>query len=88
MTEQLLIRVAPELKRKLARMASLEGKTSTQVVRDLIQEYIRQRDLPGYIDDVWTRIAADLAAKGVKPRDVAKTIRAVRKSARADAGRH
>lgn len=88
MTEQLLIRVAPELKRKLAKMASLEGKTSTQVVRDLIQEYIRQRDLPAYIDDVWARISADLATKGARQQDVAKTIRIVRKTARADAGRH
>ena len=88
MTEQLLIRIAPELKRKLSKMASLEGKTSTQVVRDLIQEYIRQRDLPAYIEDVWARIAADLASKGVKQSDVAKTIRAVRKAAGADAGSH
>jgi predicted DNA-binding protein len=34
MAEQLLIQMDPELKRKLARLATREGKTATQVVRD------------------------------------------------------
>lgn len=88
MSEQLLVRVAPELKRKLARMAGLEGKTTTQVVRDLIEEYVKQRDMPGYIDDLWTRIGTDLARKGIRRTDVAKAIKAFRKSRRVDAGRH
>lgn len=86
MTEQLLIRVAPDLKRKLARAAMLEGKTSTQVVRDLIEDYVRQRDMPSYIANLWGRIGADLDAAGATRSDVAKAVRAVRK-ARADAGR-
>jgi len=80
MSEQLLIRVAPELKRKLARAATLEGKTSTQVVRDLIEDYVKQRDLPSYIATLWERIGTSLKASGVKPGDVAKAIRETRKA--------
>lgn len=80
MTEQLLIRVAPELKRKLAQAAMLEGKTSTQAVRDLIEDYVRQRDMPSYIASLWGRIGAGLEAAGATPGDVAKAVRAVRKA--------
>ncbi len=87
MSEQLLIRVAPELKRKLARAATLEGKTSTQVVRDLIEDYVRQRDMPAYIATLWDRIGTSLSAAGVKAGDVAKAVREARKARTRDAGR-
>lgn len=87
MTEQLLIRVAPELKRKLTRAATLEGKTSTQVVRDLIEDYVRQRDMPSYIATLWDRIGTRLKAAGVKPGDAAKALREARKARNRDAGR-
>lgn len=87
MRAQLLIRVAPELKRNLARAATREGKTSTQVVRDLIEEYVKQRDLPSYITALWERIGTSLKASGVKPGDVAKAIRETRKARARDAGR-
>jgi len=87
MSEQLLIRVAPELKRKLARAATLEGKTSTQVVRDLIEDYVKQRDMPSYIATLWERIGTSLKTAGVKPGDVVKAVRETRKARARDAGR-
>lgn len=87
MAEQLLIRVAPELKRKLARLATMEGKTSTQVVRDLIEDYVKKRDVASYIDALWNRIGRSLKSAGVGAEDVAKAIREVRKSRARDAGR-
>ncbi len=87
MTEQLLIRVDPELKRKLAKLASREGKTSTQVVRDLIADYVKQRDVGAYVDGLWDRIGKDLRSKGAGAAAVAPAVRAVRKSKAADAGR-
>ena len=86
MSEQLLIRVAPELKRRLARAATLEGKTSTQVIRDLIEEYVRQRDMPSYIAALWEKVGSELTAAGVKPGAVAKAIRAARKAGARNAG--
>ena len=87
MTEQLLIRVDPELKRKLAKLATMEGRTATDVVRGLIENYVRQRDMSSYVDSLWSRIGQRLKAGGSGPKDVARAIRAVRKSTTRDAGR-
>jgi len=87
MAEQLLIRIDPELKRKLGKLASMEGKTSTQVVRDLIEDYVKRRDVASYIDTLWRRVGEDLRSKGVAPGDVARAIREVRKSRDRDASR-
>lgn len=87
MAEQLLIRMDPELKRKLARLATREGKTSTQVVRDLIEDYVKKRDVASYIDALWERIGQRLNSAGVTAGDVAKAVREVRKAKARDAGR-
>jgi len=87
MADQLLIRMDPELKRRLARLATREGKTSTQVVRDLIEEYVKKRDVASYIDALWGRIGQRLESAGVAAGDVAKAVRDVRKSKARDAGR-
>lgn len=86
MAEQLLIRLDAELKRKLNRLATLEGKSSTQVVRDLIEEYVQRRDMPGYIDALWDRLGKGLRARGRRPGDVADAIRQVRKAKAQNAG--
>ena len=87
MAEQLLIRIDPELKRKLNELATLEGKTSTQVVRDLIADYVKDRDMGSYIDSLWARLGADLRKRGVVAADVPAAIREVRKARAQDAGR-
>jgi len=87
MAEQLLIRVDPELKRKLNKFATMEGKTSTQVVRDLIEDYIRRRDVGAYVGDLWDRVGQYLKSAGVGPGAVAGAVREVRKSKARDAGR-
>ena len=87
MAEQLLIRMDPELKRKLTKLAAMEGKTSTQIVRDLIEDYIKRRAVTSYIDALWERIGQSLKAAGVGAGDVAKAVREARKSKARDAGR-
>ena len=87
MAEQLLIRVEPELKRKLNKLATMEGKTSTQVVRNLIEDYVKRRDVASYIGDLWDRIGQSLKSAGSGPESVAKAVRDVRRSKARDAGR-
>lgn len=86
MTKQLLIRVTPELKRKFTKLATMEGKSSTQVVRDLIEDYVKQRDMSSYVASLWDRIGQNLRSAGVGSRDVAKAVREVRKARARDAG--
>jgi len=80
MTTQMIIRIDPEIKGKLAKLARMEGKTTSQMVRELIEEYTKERDIGTYIDDLWERIGGKLRAKGVRQRDIDKTIKEVRKS--------
>ena len=79
MTTQMIVRVSPETKEKLARLAKAEGKTNSQIIRELIDQYIQERDITGYIDDLWSRTGNKIRAKGNTERDIAKVISEVRK---------
>jgi len=80
MTTQMIIRIDPEVKDRFNKLARVEGKTSSQMVRELIEGYIKERDIGVYIDDLWERIGGKLKSKGVRQRDVNKAIREARKS--------
>ena len=80
MTTQMIIRIDPEVKVKLGKLARMEGKTTSQMVRELIEDYTKERDIGTYIDDLWDRIGGKIRSKGVKQRDVNKAIREARKS--------
>jgi predicted DNA-binding protein len=79
MSEQMLIRIDPELKEKLARIARAEGKTSSRAVRELISQYVVERDLSAQVDALWIRIGEKLKAKGARPENVGKAIKGVRR---------
>jgi len=79
MGDQLLIRIDPELKNRLSRLARAEGKTSSQMVRELIGEYVKDRDIGVYIESLWDRIGKKLMERGVRPADVGKAISETRK---------
>jgi hypothetical protein len=80
MTTQMIIRIDPEVKVKLSKLARMEGKTTSQMVRELIEDYTKERDIGTYIDDLWGRIGGKLRSKGVRQRDIDKAIKEVRKS--------
>ena len=80
MSNQMIIRIDSELKDKLYKLARSEGKSSSQMVRELIQDYLRERDISAYIDDLWKRIGAKLVSKGATTQDIDKTIKKSRKS--------
>lgn len=79
MTTQMIIRIDPETKEKLDKIARMEGKTTSQAVRELIETYIKERDIESYIDDLWNRVGKKLKKKGVKPETLEKAITDVRK---------
>ncbi|HPW18898.1 MAG TPA: ribbon-helix-helix protein, CopG family [Candidatus Aminicenantes bacterium] len=82
MSDQLLIRIDPDLKARLERLSRAEGKTTSHMVRELIKDYVRDRDVAGYIDGLWERIGRKLGERGAKPADVAKAVEDVRKASR------
>jgi len=79
MTNQMIIRINPAVKDKLNKLARTEGKTTSQMVRELLEDYIKERDISAYVDDLWDRIGGKLRSKRVKPRDINSAIKAVRK---------
>jgi len=79
MSTQMMIRIDPEMKERLNKLARVEGKTSSQMVRELIEDYIKERDIGSYIDDLWNRVGGKLRSGGVEPGDIDKAIKEVRR---------
>lgn len=79
MATQMIIRMDPDLKEKLNRLAKTEGKTTSQMVRELIEDYIKEHDISSYIDNLWDRVGKKLKTKGVTSAGIDKAIKDVRK---------
>jgi len=75
MTTQMIIRIDSEVKNRLSKLARVEGKTTSQMVRELIEEHLKERDIGTYIDDLWNRIGGKLKSKGINQRDIHRAIK-------------
>jgi len=80
MTTQMIIRIDSEMNNRLNELARVEGKTTSQMVRELIEHYIKEKDIGTYIDNLWDRIGGKLRVKGINQRDMNRAIRESRKS--------
>ena len=80
MTTQMIIRIDSEMKNRLNKLARVEGKTTSQMVRDLIEDYIREKDIGTYIDNLWDRIGGKLRSKGINQGDINRAIKESRRS--------
>lgn len=78
MTTQMIVRIDPDLKAKVNNFAKIEGKSVSEVVRELLEEYVKTRDIDTYIDNLWDRIGGKLTSGGIGPKDVKRVIRDVR----------
>ena len=78
MRTQMIVRIDPELKAKVNHFAKVEGKSVSEVVRELIEEYVKNRDIDSYIGNLWNRIGGKLTSGGFAPKDVKGIIRDVR----------
>lgn len=78
MKTQLNVRLDEVLKERLDELARTEGKSSSEVVRELIADYVKDRDLPAYVDDLWERVGDKLREKGYEKGDIEAAIQSVR----------
>ena len=78
MSTQMIVRIEPDLKNKVNRFAKAEGKTTSEVVRELLEDYVRSRDIGAYIDDLWDRIGKKLKSKRVGHDEIQRIIKEVR----------
>lgn len=82
MQTQMIVRIDAEIKNKLNNLARVERKTTSQVVRELIEEHIKERDISSYIDELWDKVGVKLKARGVTQEKINKAIKEVRKRPR------
>ena len=78
MSTQMIVRLDPELKARVNNLAKAEGKSVSEVVRELLEDYVKDRDIGTYIDDLWDRIGRKLTARRIRPREVQSAIRRIR----------
>jgi predicted DNA-binding protein len=77
-TTQMIVRVDPDLKAKVNNFAKIEGKNVSEVVRELLEEYVKSRDIESYIDHLWERIGDKLTSNEFGPKDIKRVIRDIR----------
>lgn len=82
MSKQLIIRIDSDLKERLFKLARAEGKPASRMVRDIIAEYVKEREIGPHIDDLWARIGEKLKAKGTTPERIAEAIKDSRRGGR------
>lgn len=78
MSTQMIIRIEPELKHKVSSLAKAEGRSTSEIVRELLKDYVRNRDIGAYIDGLWDRIGTKLSSRGVSPGQIKRVIQEVR----------
>ena len=78
MSNQMIVRIQPELKAKVNTLAKAEGKSVSEVVRELLDGYVKNRDISSYIDDLWDRVGSSLKSRGVRRSDIQRAIKDAR----------
>jgi predicted DNA-binding protein len=74
----MIVRIDPELKAKVTNLAKIEGKNISEIVRELLEEYVKNRDISSYIDNLWSRIGDKISSSGFKSKDIKDIISDVR----------
>ena len=78
MTTQMIIRIEPILKDKISKLAKSEGKNLSELVRELLENYTKERDMGSYIDGLWGSIGKKLSKENVDESAIEKVINQVR----------
>jgi predicted DNA-binding protein len=75
MAPKMTIRIDPEIKDSFSKLVRTEGKSPSEVLRELIKDYIKESDIRIFIDDLWNRIGAKLGSRDLKQRDINRVIK-------------
>jgi len=74
----MIIRVDQGLKNKVSQLAKADGKNLSELVRELLQRYTRERNMSAYIDNLWDSIGNNLSETDVSEVDISEAIKQVR----------
>ena len=78
MSNQLIVKMDKELKDQFQELARREGRNISEIVRNLVKDYIQERDMSAYIDQLWMKIGDEMRAKDVTPDCIVQAIRDTR----------
>ncbi len=78
MTTQMIIRVEQTLKNKVSNLAKSEGKSLSELVRELLENYTKERDIGAYIDNLWDSIGQKLYQENINESDIEEAIKLTR----------
>ena len=84
---QLTVRIDEDLKGHLQNLARQEGKSTSDVVRGLVQRYVQDRDRGAALRALWDQMGRSTKEAGNGPEDVEEAIRAVREESRVEESR-
>lgn len=76
---QLTVRLDDKLKEQLSSLARSEGKTTSDVMRMLVRQYVRDRDRSAFLENLWEHMQQNARAAGRSQEDVDEVIAQVRK---------
>jgi len=79
---QLTVRIDDDLKDHLQNLARQEGKSTSNVVRGLLQRYVQDRDRGAALRALWERMRQRAVEAGTSPEDVEAAIESVREKSR------
>ena len=80
---QLSVRIDEDLKGHLENLARREGKSTSDVVRSLVQRYVQDRDRGAALRTLWEQMRQRAEKAGASPDDVEAAIESVREKSRA-----
>jgi len=81
---QLTVRLDDDLKGHLQNLARQEGKSTSDVVRSLVERYVRDRDRGTALRSLWDKMQQNAEEAGASPEDVEDAVRAVREQSRSE----
>ena len=84
---QLTVRIDDDLKGHLQNLARQEGKSTSDVVRDLVQRYVQDRDRGAALRALWNQMQQNAGEAQASSEDVEEAVRAVRTESRAEESR-
>ena len=74
----MIIRVEPGLKNKVSQLAKAEGKNLSELVRELLEKYTKERDMGAYIDSLWDNIGHTYIQNNISEKNIEEAIKQVR----------
>ena len=84
---QLTVRIDEDLKGHLQNLARQEGKSTSDVVRGLVQRYVRDRDRGTALRALWNQMQQNAEEAQAGPEDIDQAIQTVREKNRAEESR-